>query len=236
MISSATISGRIHDGAGCVELLASPQWQVVGTLWVAALSIFGSFIGWCGLLEARLRMSVCVDWLCVWLAFCVFGGQINATTQAGTEPKSVFDGSFDNADWKMVEGDFVHFMAMNTGWQGLDVCLSFAHFAHFSVFEQFCGCLKFSFERSHWFGGSYHSHWVDVSYHWCRQAFFGPFVDLADGAIDLTWIMAGKNVKSFKILPLMLDTTKPPIDSPFFACVPCFPCRCRRAPRHCGSP
>jgi hypothetical protein len=28
-------------------------------------------------------------------------------------------------------------------------------------------------------------------------------------------------------LPLMLDTTKPPIASSFFAYVPCFPCRCR---------
>jgi hypothetical protein len=49
------------------------------------------------------------------------------------------------------------------------------------------------------------------------DAFFGPYADISDGAIDLTWILAGKGVKSSKILPLMLDTTKPPVTRPFFA-------------------
>ena len=86
----------------------------------------------------------------------------------GTAPVSVFDAPLDAGAWKQVEGDFVHVMAMNTGWQALD-------------------------------------------------AFFGAFSDISDGAIDLTWILAGPGVKSSKIMPLMLDTTKPPIDRDFFA-------------------
>eukprot|EP00729_Bicosta_minor_P026917 gene26917-1243_t len=41
--------------------------------------------------------------------------------ESGAAPVSIFDSSLNPADWKEVEGDFVHVMGMNTGWQSNDV-------------------------------------------------------------------------------------------------------------------
>eukprot|EP00039_Didymoeca_costata_P027604 m.18786 g.18786 ORF g.18786 m.18786 type:complete len:567 (-) comp6400_c0_seq1:150-1850(-) len=86
----------------------------------------------------------------------------------GTGPKSVFDEEPNLTEWKEISGDFVSLLAMNTGWQGLDVL-------------------------------------------------FGPFSDISDGAIDLSWILAGKNAKMSRMLGLLMDTTKPPVGKPGFA-------------------
>ena len=49
---------------------------------------------------------------------------------SGAAPVSIFDTPLDTAAWKEVEGEFVHVMAMNTGWQSNDV-----FFAPFSAID-----------------------------------------------------------------------------------------------------
>ena len=44
---------------------------------------------------------------------------------------------------------------------------------------------------------------------------FAPYSSINDGAIDLSWVMAG--VKSSQLLSILLDATKPPMDKDFFS-------------------
>ena len=44
---------------------------------------------------------------------------------------------------------------------------------------------------------------------------FAPFSDIGDGAIDLSWVMAG--VKSSQLFGVLVDTTKPPTDKSYYS-------------------